>query len=244
MSSRRRILMRTEPTFESDAEIPADWKAKETIKDSWAKIIYYCQKGTYKNRYRIGDTKVADFGSEGLCLMHIVGFDTDELEDGNGFCRIAWLSEHRLKTDVNYDTRGTGDVYYGQATISSKLQDCFALLPPILQANIVKVKKYCCQYSTNKQKSTVTVMQKLWIPSYREIYGETTFEDRGPVYSDVEKMKTPYFAGNTPYEGGRKWVWLRSKDSYPSTIRIMGETNSHTAYNCGGRGGILPGFCI
>lgn len=109
---RRALLMsldNTEPVeFQGLNVIPKAWKDEETISDGWSKIVASCQDGTYLSKYHLGDTKIADFGIQGLCMMQIVAFDKDNLEDGSGKAPITWGSQHVLyspqkgRTEHNY----------------------------------------------------------------------------------------------------------------------------------------------
>ena len=70
--------------------------ATGTINDSWEDIIASVNDGTYKSKYKIGDTKSMDLGSEGVVEMQIAAFDADELADGSGTAAITWISKQLL----------------------------------------------------------------------------------------------------------------------------------------------------
>ena len=57
------------------------------LTDSREEIIAASKDGTYKERYRTGDTKELDLGEEGIIHMKLVAMDADdadELADGSG----------------------------------------------------------------------------------------------------------------------------------------------------------------
>ena len=73
---------------------------KSVLTDSWADIFAAEEDGTYKDKYKIGDVKLMDLGSEGVIPMRIVGFDCDELSDGSGNAKISWIAVSPLKTKI------------------------------------------------------------------------------------------------------------------------------------------------
>lgn len=98
------LAVETEPTeFQGANVIPQAWKNAETISDGWSKIVQSCKDGTYKTRYSLGQTKIADFGMYGLCMMKIIGFDQDTLTDGSGKAPITWASKNALLLTAGYD---------------------------------------------------------------------------------------------------------------------------------------------
>lgn len=66
------------------------------ISDSWAEIIAAANNGTYRSKYKCGNYKPLDLGSEGIVNMQIVGFDKDPLASGEGNSHITWLSKELL----------------------------------------------------------------------------------------------------------------------------------------------------
>ena len=83
-----------------DLTLYAKWtEDRGTIKDSWEQIIASIHDGTYKEKYRVGDTKSLDLGRDGIVEMQIAAFDADERADGNGPAAITWISRQPLKTE-------------------------------------------------------------------------------------------------------------------------------------------------
>lgn len=81
------------------------------ISDSWADIIAACNNGTYASKYKVGNYKPLDLGTEGVVNMQIVGIDKDPLAAGSGTAPLTWLSipclqtTHRMNPDVQYGTK-------------------------------------------------------------------------------------------------------------------------------------------
>ena len=86
------------------------------IADSWDEIIAACANGTYAAKYRIGNYKPIDLGSEGVINMQIAAKNKDVLADGSGTAPLTWISKELLKTShrinpslvTNYDTIDKG----------------------------------------------------------------------------------------------------------------------------------------
>ena len=68
------------------------------ITDDWDTILASIADGTYKSKYKVGNYKPLDLGSEGIINMQIAGFNKDTLADGSGTAAISWISKELLKT--------------------------------------------------------------------------------------------------------------------------------------------------
>lgn len=68
------------------------------IADSWEDIVASVNDGSYSSKYKIGNYKPLDLGSEGIVNMQIVGMSADTLADGSGKAKTTWLSKEVLKT--------------------------------------------------------------------------------------------------------------------------------------------------
>lgn len=73
------------------------------IEDSWDEIIAACSDGTYATKYKIGNYKPLDLGSEGIVNMQIAGKDVDELADGSGMAKLSWISKELLNTPHRFN---------------------------------------------------------------------------------------------------------------------------------------------
>ena len=77
--------------FESPLEVAE-------ISDSWADIIASVNDGTYTTKYKVGNYKPIDLGSEGIVNMQIAAKNKDELADGSGNAPITWVAKELLTT--------------------------------------------------------------------------------------------------------------------------------------------------
>lgn len=69
------------------------------ISDDWSTIIASVNDGTYATKYKVGNYKALDLGSEGVVNMQIAGINKDALADGSGNAPITWISKELLTTN-------------------------------------------------------------------------------------------------------------------------------------------------
>ena len=235
--------------------------ATGTINDSWEDIIASVNDGTYKSKYKIGDTKSMDLGSEGVVEMQIAAFDADELADGSGTAAITWISKqllksnHRMNPPLEKDPEGSSKYKQGTGTIGgweySEMRawlksDIQPLIPDVVRSAIKAVKKYSHSRNTSGMNyNRVLTIDDVWIPSGGEIYGlssSSLYEQTGPVYtelfvSDDDRVK---------YENGSsnalKW-WLRSANG---VLHFRYVTNDGSMIHIGAENsnGVVLGFCL
>lgn len=223
-------------TYYAKFAYPAAWT--ETITDSWEQILEACEADTYKTKYSLGATKIADFGDEGLTRMHLVGFDCDEKTSG-GYAKMSWVPEHCLKTTWKWNNSNDNSGGYASSQLKTRIDSLLTKLPKSLQDGIVKVKKSCRLYGNSDQSVNV----KLWAPSYREYYGSDSNHERsGPIYTNPPKPAK--MTGSSP-DGSATDSWLRTANYIDSSYALYVSTYG-VAYNsgCSVARGVLPGFCI
>lgn len=223
-------------TYYAKFAYPAAWT--ETITDSWEQILEACEADTYKTKYSLGATKIADFGDEGLTRMHLVGFDCDEKTSG-GYAKMSWVPEHCLKTTWKWNNSNDNSGGYASSQLKTRIDSLLTKLPKSLQDGIVEVKKSCRLYGNSDQSVNV----KLWAPSYREYYGSDSNHERsGPIYTNPPKPAK--MTGSSP-DGSATDSWLRTANYIDSSYALYVSTYG-VAYNsgCSVARGALPGFCI
>lgn len=135
-------------------------------------------------------------------------------------------------------------------------------LPKELRRHIVSVEKLTNNDGKTSRTSSVTASSdKLWIPSYIEVFGTTDkavlsaegsqyqrFRDEGvtDAHDSTERVKNPTLIKT--YKGSKKSWWLRSPNPESSTTvydiySTTGEWNMSHA-NTGGSIGVCPCFCL
>lgn len=214
-----------------------------TISDSWEQIIASIDNQTYSTKYNVGDTKKININGYDV-YAQIVAFDTDVLEDGTTTVPITFILKGLAwKSGMN----STNTNVNGWAECKAR-EDLNNIVLPTIDSTIAsRIKEVKKTYYDSTTSSTLSVMDKLWIPSYREIFGNTsigkfTCEDSGIIYSDF------FFNSNTRIKhdilrhSTASW-WLRT--SYSSAhFNFCSNSGSIGSSNAGFSDGIVIGFCL
>jgi hypothetical protein len=221
---------------------------------TWDDVIAATKNGKYKN-FEIGAMKELDLGSEGIVHMQIVGIDVDDLADGSGKAPLTFISKELLKTNhrmnsvrtpssAPYD-EGTGTIGgWEKCEMRSYLKETIKpLIPENVRNAIVNVTKYSNIFDTSGTKvlNSVTT-DDVWIPSNQEIFGGTSYETLGHVYSDVFTDANSRKKFKVGASSADAW-WLRSAHSTTGFryVRSSGDNNSNSANNTSG---VVLGFCL
>jgi hypothetical protein len=215
----------------------------DNISDSWDDIATAISNGTYSTKYAVGDTKCVDLGDEGNIIMQIVAMDTDDLADGSGKAPITWVAKQLLVTKKPMNSSGSNANGYPACEMKTYLAENGTIwnkLPATLKTLIKPVSK------TSYDKTTATDLtstEKLWIPSAREIFGGTSYEQSGPVYSDIFKDSASRKRAVFGSSSFTYW-WLRSADSSGDTIfrNVYYNGLVSGSYTSSSRG-VCLGFC-
>ena len=225
------------------------------ITDSWDDILANITNGTYATKYKIGNYKPLDLGTEGTVNMQIVAFDTDDKADSSGKAPITFIDEKLLATskrmnpslagDSGARTVGTGSIGGWENTEmrSYLINTVKAKIPSNVRSRIVAVKKTSFGYNADETTTAnMSTSDEVWIPSYREIFGGTGRETEGAVYSGVfnsaarrQKMKV-----NGSSAAG--W-WLRSATG-ANLFRCVGSNGGYDYGAASGTSGVALGFCL
>lgn len=171
------------------------------ITDSWDTIIANIDNGTYATKYKIGNYKPIDLGTEGVINMQIVAKDGDELADGNSYAPLTFLAMKSLVTEKQW------------TQISSYINtDIKALIPANVRSVIKPVKKYTVENNNTNYLTT----ENMWIPSAKEVSAKSfgfSYETAGVEYDKI-------FTDNSSRRlSNGAWYWLRSKASISSSNR-------------------------
>ena len=150
----------------------------------------------------------------------------------------------------NADTRDTSSGVSGTGTIGgwentemrSYLKDTIKpLIPSEVRSAIKEVTKYTRIYNTSVAVvNNVTSTDDVWIPSGREIFGGTSYETSGPMYTTVFPDATSRIKKRA---GSASSWWLRSASNtsnfyYVINFGLNVTNNANTAY------GVALGFCL
>ena len=204
---------------------------RDTIKDSWDKIIANVNNGTYSTKYSVGDTKLLDMGEEGEILMQIVAFDADDLADGTGKAATSWVAVELLNTRQSYY-----DLYQNVQEGGT----IWNLLPSSLQSSIVSVSKV----TQTAEDGDEILNAKLWFPSAREVLDSSSYEQSGVVYNEIYTDDESRIKSKSTDTTAITW-WTRTTRQYQidEAVRIRvggGKGNNQKS----GDNGVCIGFCI
>lgn len=212
----------------------------ETITDSWDEIFQAESDGSYKTKYSVGDTKYLVVGGT-YVLMQIIAFDRDILSsDHTSTAKITWLTKS-LSFDFPMNFKDITKGGWADCECRKFLSDTiYGQIPENVRNKIVAVDK--TYTATGSSSSTATVSDKLWIPSAREIYGGSSYENTGIDYTDfftgnsVRIKHTGLLTNNAFY-----W-WLRSVYSsiYFRNVSTTGSVSNNSASSSFG---VVLGFC-
>ena len=169
-----------------------EWSVSE-ISDTPEQIASYMSAGTAASRYKLGQYKTIDLGTEGQIRMQIVGKNCRELASSTDTAQLDWLAidllktKHKMNDALNGTTAGTGAI--GPMTAEYNSMQAYldttiwALVPSVWQNMIKETKQITYSYNTSGTAVTNDVTtSKLRIPSYREV-NLGSKETQGPIYS-------------------------------------------------------------
>ena len=221
---------------------------------TWDDVIAATKNGKYKN-FEIGAMKELDLGSEGIVHMQIVGIDVDDLADGSGKAPLTFISKELLNTSHRMNPAKTpSSAPYDESTGSiGGWEKCEMrtylktsikpLIPENVRNAIVNVTKFSDIYDTSGTKvlNSVTT-DDAWIPSASEIFGGTSFETLGHVYSDAFTDANSRKKFKVEASSANRW-WLRSASGSSNFYYVISSGNIGTNV-ANGPYGVALGFCL
>ena len=221
-------------------EYPIDVSA-DTITDSWSDIFASEEDGTYATKYSVGDTKSVSIGKFKI-PMQIIAMNTDELANENGNAKITWLSLNvAFNAQMHPNDKGSGG-WEVMPLRTGLMQTLYDHMDSVVRSGIKNVKK---TFYDDVTQSTKFTADYIWIPSYREIIGDTTYEDTGCTYASFfstleKKIKR---GGATGIGKVAAW-WLRTIGNGSSAFyNVVGDLGSTYTYECQYFSGVVFGFC-
>ncbi|MBR1703089.1 MAG: hypothetical protein IJ716_14275 [Lachnospiraceae bacterium] len=209
----------------------------DMIAEPWYDICRWIEVQGEEVGYEIGQWKPLDVPGYKTVNMHLVAKGVDPLEGLNGYAATTWVA------DIPFTIRKMGNIWPDLSESDNVLryflnETLFNTFPDEMRSYIKPVVKYS---KTSSTPSYPTV-DKLWVPSAREMIGGNSYENLGPIYNyfadDIEKRKISSSVGSWTVSGN----WLRSSNGVVygiapnGTVGSMGYANNN---NC-----VLLGFCI
>lgn len=178
---------------------------QQTIEDDWSTIL---SQSNPSSKYSLGDTKSLSINGTNH-LMQIVAFNSDEMTAG-GTAKITWVEKDLFTTHRMNPTNINANDWAKTQMRSWLRETILPTIPEIVKNKIVEVNK---TYYDKTTSSTLTQVDTIWIPSAREIFGGTDYEDSGAIYSSIYKnaiSRKKHLSNST----SSNIYWLRS--AYPS----------------------------
>lgn len=213
----------------------------DTIHDTWEEISAHITAGDYSTVYSIGDTKAVDMGDQGVICFQIAAFNADVDENGNTI-PITWVAQQILVTNKQMNTTGTNAGGYSASAMKTTVMGYYDRLPSTLKSMIVPVSKISRDYNGGSPQD-LTSIEILWIPSYREIFGGSSYEQSGPVYSSLFSSSTTRIKKRYGTGSASSW-WLRSANTTSSyNFRCVNSDGDSNRYGASSTDGVVVGFC-
>lgn len=205
----------------------------ETITDSWDDIFQAESDGSYKTKYSVGDTKYLVIGGT-YVLMQIIAFDRDILSsDHTSTAKITWLAKG-LPFDFPINFESTTEGGWADCECRKFLSDTiYEQIPENVRNKVVAVDK--TYTATSSSSSTATVSDKLWIPSVREIFGGSSYENDRITYTDFFTDNSVRIKHSGLLTNSAAGWWLRSVSSFTSFYCVTANgsrstSDTHNAY--------------
>ena len=216
----------------------------ETITDTWAEILEAEGNGTYTSKYSLGDTKFAWFRGEPV-LMQIVAFDTDILSDDSGYAKISWMTYGLQRYSAyNYKSKSTLGGWAESEIRQLLIDRYYNKMDTSLKPYVKQVKKYSRYVNPSGTVERNQLSNDyIWIPSWREMTGDTAYENTGGYYTSffTSASSRTKNAGVTNY-GKLRYL---TRTLYSSSQLVSIYTNG-TSFNSGitaTDNGVVFGFC-
>ena len=202
----------------------------ETISDSWSTIFANEDNGTYKTVYSLGDIKYMYLNGTPM-PMQIVAFDEDT-------SKISWVCKSIFDA---HNMNPTSDTTGGWASSNMRAwlrETIYPMIDSTIRNRIVAVTK---NYYDAKTSSRLTISDTVWIPSEYEIFGTTSYENSGTLYTGVFTDATSRIKKNGLSAFTGNW-WLRS--AYSGTIFRYVNNHGLAYYDYAYYTyGVVLGFC-
>ena len=202
---------------------------------SWAEVNTGVSNGDYLI-WPLGITVPLISGSYTF-QMQLVAKDTDELSDSTGNAHTTWIARDIMLTAKMNSSNVTTNGYAGSAMYNTTLPNLKDGIDETIQGYMKSVKK---TWKDVTSSSTKTSDETFWIPSSREIFGGTSYENAGCVYTGFFNNAT---ARIKKRNGSANLWWLRSANgtTYFRNVSVSGGGSDGRASDSRG---VVPGFCI
>ena len=226
------------------------------ITDSWDTIIANIDNGTYATKYKVGNYKPLDLGTEGTINMQIVAMDADELASG-GYAPLSFVGMELLNTSQKqYDTKEIIDWNECLVRTNYFKNTIKPLIPSNVRGRLQRVNK---SYFSKNSTTEISV-DDLWIPSLTELFSHASakryysgytvirdsYESEGVTYQSIySSYNAKKHKANTPT--GVNWYWLRTTPKgFGDRLFSVNSSGGVVTYedSVDVQNGVCLGFCL
>lgn len=209
------------------------------ISDTWDQIIENIDNGTYNTKYKIGQYKPLDLGDEGTINMQIVAMDADELANNGEYAPLTFIAIEALKNRRTFGSQSR--VSWDVSIIRTWLNDTlYPIIPLNIKNRIQPVIKYYSIGPSNPPAQN-SIIDKVWIPSDREIRGSAYYEKNGPKYIRIYKDNSARQKHIVSNSYNSRW-WIRSNEF--NTNLSVAQTGAVSTISPNNYLSIVLGFCL
>lgn len=189
--------------------------------------------------------------TEGQSVTVTASYSKDSSVDSNGdTATIAFSATMDISITATAEragslTAGTGACggWEGSEMRTYYKDTLKPLIPEVVRNAIKSVSKTGCEWTTAGKFVRSTSVEDVWMPSYREIFGGTSYEQSGPVYTTLFSDASSRIKKRTTSSTG-EWWWLRSASSnYDSSFCLVNSNGINYYYNAYYSNGVALGFC-
>lgn len=237
------------------AQFGSPLEVKE-ITDDWATIIANIDNGTYKSKYKIGNYKPLDLGSEGIINMQIAGFDVDDLADGTGKAPITFIGKellatvHRMNPEIikNEDgtyQEGTGSIGgWEKSELRQYMKETIkTFIPGLVRKRIAEVTKEQLSKNTEGETLVQVSQEDIWIPMLIILSSSSMISELNEKYSTLFPSLESRTKSIINKSSKVAW-WLREAGSVFTFDAIKTNGNSDDFSYAEASRGVCPCFCL
>ena len=198
-------------------------KIGREIKETWTEIKQMEIDGSFQRKFSPGDYKSVDFGEDGLIRMRVAGYGKDCRADGYSI-PVSWIARDVTAKRHKMHHKWFGE--YSKCDLRKWLNgELYDRLPDDLKQIIIPTLKRQIAYTPEYDSYTDEVVDKLWIPSFGEVF-EGGYPD---LFSDDESRAMA------------SWWWLRSASYNDGFINVYSDGGSSIG-NSSTAGALALGF--